>query len=383
MISILALSLALSPSPQQPAPAAAGEPSRVTVFASGTDGYHTFRIPAIVAAGGDLVALAEGRKGGRGDAGDIDLVMRRSSDGGATWSKLAVVWDDGDNTCGNPCLVVDRTSGAILLLATHNLGRDREHQIIAGESEGTRTVWLLRSDDGGRTWSKPKEITATAKRPDWTWYATGPGAGIQLERGEHAGRLVVPCDHIEKGSKHYHSHVIWSDDHGVTWQLGGSSPRHQVNECEVVERADGCLLLNMRNYDRSQHTRQVCVSRDGGATWSDQHHDPALVEPICQASVRRIAWPDGDRAGLIAFSNPAHADKRENLTLRLSLDDGATWIWSRCLEPGAAAYSCLVALPAVGADPAGCPDIGCLFEAFGYRRIELLRLPAADYAALR
>ncbi|MCA9080940.1 MAG: exo-alpha-sialidase, partial [Planctomycetaceae bacterium] len=100
--------------------------------------------------------------------------------------------------------------------------------------------------------------------PDWTWYATGPGSGIQMEAGPHQGRLVIPCDHIQAQTKHYYSHVIYSDDHGASWRLGGSSPQHQVNECEVVELDDGRLLLNMRNYDRSHKARQVAFSNDGG-----------------------------------------------------------------------------------------------------------------------
>ncbi|MCR9245259.1 MAG: glycoside hydrolase [bacterium] len=352
------------------------ELQRADVFVSGTGGYHTFRIPSIVATPkGELLAFAEGRASGRGDAGNIDLVSRRSRDGGRTWSDLAVVWNDGDNTCGNPCPVVDHDTGRILLLATHNLGSDRESAIIAQKSRGTRTVWLLVSSDDGLTWEKPRELTATTKLANWTWYATGPGAGIQLERGEHRGRLVVPCDHIEAETKHYYSHVIYSDDHGATWQLGGSSPRPQVNECEVVERADGSLLLNMRNYDRKQRRRQVCVSSDGGQTWRDQRHDPMLIEPICQASVRRMRWPNEDVPGLIAFSNPAHESRRERLTLRFSVDDTKTWIGQRVLHPGGSAYSCLVALPG-GA-------LGCLFEADGYRRIELVVVSAATLAAVR
>lgn len=365
-----------------PTPAPSPSPvTRSNVFVSGTGGYDTFRIPALVRANdGELLAFAEGRKSGAGDAGDIDIVLRRSTDGGATWSELLVIWDDAENTCGNPCPVVEAGTGAILLLATHNLGKDHERQIIAGTSVGTRTVWILRSDDLGRTWSKPTEITATTKRANWTWYATGPGAGIQLERGAHAGRLVVPCDHIEKDTKHYYSHVIFSDDHGATWQLGGSSPTHQVNECEVIERSDGSLLLNMRNYARAQHTRQVCTSSDGGVTFTDQRHEPALIEPICQASLRRIIWPDGDEPGWIAFTNPAHASKRENLTLRLSHDDGATWPRTLVLHAGPAAYSCLVALP--GADGAS-PEIGCLFEADGYRRIDFARVAMSAVPADR
>ncbi|MHC5002058.1 MAG: sialidase family protein [Planctomycetota bacterium] len=340
---------------------------RTDVFVSGSDGYHTFRIPSvIVAPGGDLLAFAEGRKSGRGDSGDIDLVMRRSTDGGRSWSDLRVIRDDGANTCGNPCPVVDRETGAILLLTTHNLGHDHEAQIIRQESEGTRTVWIMRSADDGRTWSEPEDITSSTKQPDWTWYATGPGAGIRIERGPHAGRLVVPCDHIEAGTRHYYSHVICSDDHGATWTLGGSSPRHQVNECEVVELTDGRLMLNMRNYDRAMKTRQVCFSADGGLTWTGQRHDETLIEPICQASLRRIAWPDPDGApGMIAFTNPASRERRERMTLRLSLDDGRSWATADVLHPGGSAYSCLVALPG--------GDLGCLFEADGYERIVFVR----------
>ena len=98
-------------------------------------------------------------------------------------------------------------------------------------------MFVTHSTDDGLSWSDPREITADVKRDDWTWYATGPGSGIQIQHGPHQGRLVIPCDHIEAGTKRYYSHVIYSDDHGKSWQLGGSTPQHQVNECEVVELA--------------------------------------------------------------------------------------------------------------------------------------------------
>jgi sialidase-1 len=142
----------------------------------------------------------------------------------------------------------------------------------------------------------PEEITGDTKKPDWTWYATGPGAGIQIQHGPHKGRLVIPCDHIEADTKHYYSHVIYSDDGGQTWQLGGSTPEHQVNECEVVELAEpqGRLMLNMRNYDRSNRTRQTALSDDGGATWHSQKHDhrvdradlPGVDSPVTLARGR-------------------------------------------------------------------------------------------------
>lgn len=340
------------------------------VWRAGEGGVHTYRVPAlVVAANGDLVAFAEARHGGAGDAGDIDLVAKRSTDGGRTWGPSTTVWDDGPNTCGNPCAVV-AADGGLVLVCTHNLGHDRESAIISGTSEGTRTVWLLRSEDHGRTWSSPREITAEVKAPGWTWYATGPGAGIRTERGPAPGRLVIPCDHIERDTKRYLSHVILSDDGGHTWRLGGSSPRDQVNECEVAELEDGALLLNMRNYDRSQRTRQQSTSRDGGRTFGDQRHVEELVEPICQASLRRLRWADGQAPGVLLFSNPASPGARERMTLRASFDDGATWPWSAILDGGPAAYSCLQALP----DGAAL----CLYEAGPYREIRAHRVEAAS-----
>ena len=349
--------------------AASPAPSDVEVFRSGQEGYHTFRIPsAIVTARGTLLAFCEGRKGGRGDAGDIDLVLKRSTNGGNTWLPMQLVWGDGPNTCGNPCPVLDRTTGVLWLLLTWNRGDDPEPKIIARQSKDTRRVFVTHSTDDGVTWAKPQEITSSAKLTNWTWYATGPGAGIQIEHGPNQGRLVIPCDHIEAGTKRYYSHVILSDDHGQTWKLGGRSPRDQVNECEVAELTGDRLLLNMRNYDRSQRTRQVATSRDGGLTWSDQRHDAALIEPICQASLRRYSWAGASRKSVLLFSNPASTN-RENLTLRASFDEGQTWPASRQLHAGPAAYSCLVILPD--------QHIGCLYERgekHPYESIVLARL---------
>ena len=332
------------------------------VWVSGQGGYASYRIPALVRANdGTMLAFCEGRVKGISDSGDIDLVMRRSMDEGRTWGPMEIIWDDGKNTCGNPCPVVDRKTGNIFLLATRNLGHDHEPEIIQGTSEETRTVWVLESSDHGRNWSVPKEITSATKSPDWSWYATGPGAGIQMQKGKLAGRLVIPCDHIEKESKKYFSHVIFSDDHGVTWQMGGSTPLDKVNECEVAELEDGRLLLNMRNYDRTQKTRQRAESLDGGLTWIRQNHDAALIEPICQASLRRLRWKKGNKPGILMFSNPASSSAREKLTLRFSWDEGNSWPESWLIYAGSSAYSCLAVTK--GGAPA------CLFEVDGYGRI--------------
>jgi len=324
--------------------------AKVDVFISGQDGYHTFRIPAVIrAADGSLLAFCEGRKAGGGDSGNIDLLLKRSRDEGRTWGATQVVWDDGDNTCGNPCPVLDASTGTLWLLLTHNLGADRERDIAARTAKGTRTVWVSHSQDHGATWARPVDITARAKDPSWTWYATGPGVGIQLASGPHQGRLVIPCDHNyddETEQKHLSgSHALYSDDHGVTWQL--SAPiRPRVNECQVAELFDqrGTLLMNMRS-NHGRNVRAQSLSTDGGVTWSAPVDAPALIEPVCQASLLRH-----DAAHLLLFSNPA-AKTRAHLTVRRSEDDGKSWREVLELQAGPAAYSCLVAL---GADQAGC-----------------------------
>jgi len=338
-------------------------------FIGGEDGCKTYRIPAAVTTlQGSVLAFCEGRRLGAGDSGRIDLVLKRSADGGQTWGPQQIVWSDGTNTCGNPCPVTDRETGVIWLLTTWNRGDDPERRIIDQTSHDTRREFVTSSSDDGVTWSTPREITPDVKLTNWTWYATGPGAGIQLAQGPHKGRLVIPCDHVEAGTKKYFSHVIYSDDHGHTWHLGGSSPEDNVNECEVVELSDSRLMLNMRNCRNSVHVRQVCFSEDGGATWHDQHPDAALVEPGCQASIRRLR----DEPGVILFSNPA-STKRENLTIRVSRDKGQTWPYAREIHSGSSAYSCLVELPN--------HDIGCLYEADGYRRIVFTRMSLTALAA--
>jgi len=354
-----------------PLPVPLGDP----LFVSGQDGYHTYRIPALaVTTRGTVLAFCEGRRVGRGDSGDIDLLVKRSTDDGKTWSRQQVIWDDDGNTCGNPCVVVDRETGAVWLLTTWNRGDDHEREIIAGTSEDTRRVFVILSGDDGLTWSKPQEITSAVKQDDWTWYATGPGSGIQVQHGPHKGRLVIPCDHIEAETKHYYSHVIYSDDHGETWQLGGTTLQHKVNECETVELPGGRLMLNMRNYDRTKKNRQVTISDDGGLTWHEQRFDTTLIEPICQAAIERYRWSEEETASVILFSNPASQSNRVNMTLRASFDEGQTWAVSRTLHTGPSAYSDLAVL-ANG-------SIACLYEAgqsYPYESIVLAALPGSEH----
>lgn len=325
------------------------------LFRSGTDGYNTFRIPAIIATRkGTLLAFAEGRKNSSSDTGDIDMVMKRSEDNGKTWSKLEVLRDDGINVCGNPAPVIDKKTGNIYLLSTWNLGSDHEADIISGKSSDTRRVFVMVSEDDGRNWSQAKEITSSVKCKNWTWYATGPCHGIQVMKGKYRGRMIIPCDHMEAETEKYFSHIIFSDDHGRTWQMGGTTTQDQVNECTVAEISGGRLLLNMRNYDRTNKSRMITLSNDGGVSWNDICPDPVLVEPICQASLLTYALR-GKKPGILLFSNPANEENRINMTLRVSYNDGKSWPVSKVLHAGPSAYSDLVSLRS--------GDIGILYEA--------------------
>lgn len=346
-------------------PSYSNEISLEDVFVSGESGYHTFRIPAIVTTNnGTLLAFCEGRRGSRSDSGDIDIVLKRSTDNGATWGDLQVVWDDQTNTSGNPCPLVDRETGRIWLPMTWNHGTDHESKIMTGESSSPRRVFITSSNDDGLTWSNPTEISDTTRADHWRWYATGPGNGIQLERGPNRGRLVVPANHSDHDHGEevhpYRTHVFYSDDHGKTWQLGGVLDP-ATNESTIVELEDGSILDNMRSY-LGKNRRAIATSSDGGETWSATKLDDTLIEPVCQANMIRANFSDPETRtpGRILFSNPA-STKRERMTVRMSLDDGATWPHSKIIYPGSSAYSCMTMLPD--------GDVGLLFERDGYSKI--------------
>ena len=326
------------------------------VFKNGDDGYKCFRIPAIVTTPkGTVLAFAEARKNNCGDAGDIDMVVKRSEDGGKTWSALQVVWNDSTNTCGNPAPVVDETTGAIVLLSTWNFGADKEKVIKDRTGKDARRVFVLTSVDEGHSWSSAREITGEVKGSDWTWYATGPGRGLQISKGRHKGRLVIPCNHEEAATRNNASHVIYSDDHGGSWKLGGSA-QDSTNEATVAELSNGRLMLNMRNTGHSRY-RQIAVSRNGGRKWSARSPDTALVEPVCEGNLIRYHF--AGKPDRLIFSNPASKTARVGMTIRVSYDDGRTWPYKKVLYEGPSAYSCLTVLPD--------GNLACLYEA-GYQR---------------
>jgi len=317
------------------------EMTEQVLFQRKVDGYNNIRIPTICrTAKGTLLAFAEGRVAG--DEGRIHTIMRRSMDNGKTWSKIQVIWKDGENTCGNPSPIVDHDSGTIWLFNTWNLGSDHEARIRIGKSKFPRKVFLCKSTDDGKTWSQPVEMPHLRKE-GWRWYATGPCNGIQITRGPHKGRLICPANHsdgmnVNGANTDYRSHIIYSDDHGKTWRIGGI---HEplTNESTVVELAAGSVMQNMRSY-HGKKRRAVAISKDGGLAFEKLYMDETLREPVCQASILRFSWPE-DGKSRILFSNPA-GEGRKGMCIRISYDEGKTWAISKEIYAGGSAYSNLV-----------------------------------------
>jgi len=330
------------------------------VYISRTEGYHTYRTPAlIVTRNGTLLAFAHGRKESVHDLGNQDMILRRSTDHGRTWSPMRVLLDEGKSTVGTPAPIVDQETG----------------RIIAVFHIDARRVYTMYSDDDGLTWSKPVEITDQVAKPAWKMIATAPGIGIQIRHGRYAGRLVVPAYYRlteHKGSSPF-AYVMYSDDLGRTWKHGESAGP-ETCEAQVAETKGGGLIINARNHwartggqPDLAGKRIIARSNDGCATWSKPTFDAALIEPTCQASLLRYSFDrDGSRSRLL-FANPAdtptsrHGGPRRRLTVRISYDDGRTWPVSRLVDQGVTAYSTLARLPD--------GRVGLMYESGGYRRL--------------
>lgn len=363
---------------EQSNPPHAQQFDRSLVFRAGDGGYQHYRIPALaVTKAGTLLALCEARSGG--DWSAIDIVLRRSTDRGATWSDVAKLADvpgphaknpalkssksvkPGEVTYNNPLVIADPKTGAVHLLFCYEYAR----------------CFHRRSDDDGATFSPAVEITSAfaSFRDDYSWkvLAVGPGHGIQLT----SGRLIVPVwlSSAASANAHHPSVIatIHSDDQGANWQRGAivageREPLVDPSESEAVELADGRVLLNIRS-EATPNRRAVAISPDGISAWSVPRFDEALVEPICMASICRLSQTPGSDRNRLLFSNPANLGKakgealpgksrdRRNLTIRLSYDEARTWPAARVVEAGASGYS----------DLAVAPDgtIYCLYETRG------------------
>ncbi|MEU2537128.1 sialidase family protein [Streptomyces iakyrus] len=348
-------------------------------FRAGQEGYASFRIPAVVATGtGALLAFCEGRVGSRDDFGNIDIVLKRSTDGGRTWGPLQVAARNGDALAGNPAPVVLGT-GRVLLVHVRNAALATEDAIRRGKVSAAdgRRVWVQHSDDEGRTWSAPREITQQAKRPEWRWYATTPGHAIQLG----TGRVVVPANHslpptgTDNGTegKYNGGHCLLSDDEGTTWRIGyvddNTDGYINANETTAAELPDGRVYFNTRNDSPSPGTRADAHSADGGQTLVKPFRPQAgLAAPVCQAAVLHLHDP-----GLLLYSGPADPGFRALMTIRASTDAGTTWRPAHTVDGLPAAYSDLVRVDA--------GTVGLLYETgdFGaYETITFRRVPVTE-----
>lgn len=347
----------LSGAAQSSAAPSRGTVSTTTVFERGeTADYHTFRIPVITSApDGTLLAFADGRVNNAEDFGYIDTVLKRSTDGGKTWGPLETVISDPENKIGSHVPVVDRTTGRIHVLFTRTAGHVTGDQIVNDEvsPEDAPRPFVIHSDDNGRSWSDWRELTDDIKLPGMRHYVFGPVHGIQLTHGAHASRLVVVGNHNFLPATDEHPavvgiHVIYSDDHGETWQVGGSIGEYDdgvvvPNETTVVELEDGTVYFNTRNQrGTASGNRAAAISTDGGATISTRFEIvPELVTAICEGSLLE-ATRRTDRSERIVFSGPNHPSSRENLTLWSTLDAADTWRKSLIVYDGPSGYSDLV-----------------------------------------
>lgn len=323
---------------------AGDEPVFTDLFEARVGGYATYRIPGIVVtATGSILAYAEARRTGIGDWDAIDLLLRRSADGGRTWSAPQTLAREEKLPLHNLVAIATR-AGVVHLLYCLNYER----------------CFYRRSDDDGVTFSPPVEITGVFAgwRPAYAWnvIATGPGHGIELVNG----RLVVPV-WLSTGGRHHRPSVVTSlvsDDQGRTWTRGEILPTTVVNPSETVavQLADGRVLFNLRHESRArpeERRRAISISPDGASGWSPLRFDQALLEPVCMGSLVRL--DEGGGRGRIAFANPDSLEHppgkpngallRKNLTIRLSGDEAQTWAHARVLEPGMSGYSDLAAAP--------------------------------------
>jgi sialidase-1 len=338
-----------------------------TPFVGEEGGYSVYRIPSLlVGKNGTLLAFAEGRANLH-DQAENNIVLRRSGDEGKTWEPLQVVAGDGHNALNNPTGVLLHESGRILLMYQRYPQALPERKVKEGISgDETCLSFITSSDDEGKTWSKPLDITAQVKRPKGaTSIASGPGVGIEVSHGKHAGRIIFPFN--QGPLNNCQVYAVYSDDGGKSWRYGGVAPTSadgRGNEVQMVELSDGRVMLNSRG-SSGEYLRKTAVSDDGGESWTQLQNAAALPESQCQASIIRYDEPRGVGKGPLLFVNPAVTRGRAHGTIRLSEDDGATWPISRELVAGDFAYSCLAVLPD--------KSILCLYETDKYRRIELIR----------
>jgi sialidase-1 len=299
------------------------------------DGVHTYRIPALATTPqGTLLCVYDMRRRmGRDLQEDIDTGLSRSTDGGRTWERVRVIMDMGQygglpqeqNGCSDPGIIVDRQTGEVFCFAVWMNGKPGKHQWSGDGSEpgyeiGKSAQFLMvRSQDDGRTWSRPENLTRQLKQEAWWLLAPSPQQGINLPDGT----LVMPVEGRDETGATFATLMI-SRDHGATWVVG--KPAFSGgNECQAAQLGDGSIMLNMRN--DHERFRAVFVTKDLGQTW--QPHETnrnTLIEPNCNGSLLRLDYEQaGEKKQVLLFANPHSQKARTHHTIQVSFDDGRTW----------------------------------------------------------
>ena len=349
----------------------------VAVKLPGDDRSKAFRIPNLVRTKkGSLLAVYDVRYRHAGDLpADIDIGVSRSSDGGRSWEPMHLALDMGNDPkfsydgVGDPCTLVDELSGRIWIAASWSHGKLGWNGSKPGLApEATHQLMMTWSDDDGRTWAKPRNLTNELKNPAWRLMLQGPGAGITMKDGT----LVMPAQYRaadgppDQGKPF--STLICSSDHGKSWHIG-TGVKSDTTEAQIAELADGSLMINCR--DNRGGSRTVAVTRDLGQTWTPHPTDrKALREPVCMASLMR--WQHPQHGDLMFFSNPDATDGRHNMSVKLSNDQALTWPESstRMYDSRSCfGYSCL--------SIADAQHLGVLYEGSG--SILFLRLPLSEW----
>jgi len=346
----------------------------IDLFTTGESGHAVYRIPAATRlASGRLLVLAEARESSD-DNGSNDIVLKRSDDGGATWSPLQLVLDAPGRSLNNPC-VVQCTRGAhagrvLLMMQSYPTGCGEG--CVQPGNDGPRIcrTLVLHSDDDGASWSAPRDVTADVKRAAGvTSVATGPGVGVQLQRGPHAGRVVMPFN--QGPMNDWRVYAAFSDDGGDTWRMGDTAPEDgagHANEVQMAERADGSLLLIARQFGGGAR-RKSAVSGDGGATWTRLTAVQDLPDPSCMGGLVNVGDTPGE---VLVCTGPSSERKRVDGRAWISTDGGATWPRSLPVYEGGFAYSVPV--------PLGHGRVGVVFERDKYSRISFVEV--GDVAGL-